>query len=183
MSAHMLLSNLAQRGITLEAHGTDLIVEGPTRELTDDLVVTLKALKADLLAALEPDAGWGPEDWRAYFDERAGIREHDGKLPREEAECLAFEDTISQWLCRHPPIATAPEQGCVHCRACDREANPLLPVLASGGHTWVHDRCHAEWLAQRRGQARRELHRVVGPSPTLAADIQGQARRRYTSLR
>src|SRR5215207_854624 len=165
----MLLSNLAQRGITLEAHGTDLIVEGPTRELTDDLVVTLKALKADLLAALEPDAGWKPEDWRAYLDERAGIREHDGKLPRVEAERLAFEDTISQWLCRHPLPARLSEQGCVHCHGLHREADPLLPFLASGGHTWVHDRCHAKWLAHRREQARRDLLLV------LAADAGGCA--------
>jgi hypothetical protein len=116
VSVHMLLSNLTERGIILEAHGTELIVEGPALELTDDLVSTLKALKANLLAALmsNTDEGWGPEDWRAYFDERAGIREHDGKLARDEAERLAFEDTISQWLCRHPAAATLPEQGCVH---------------------------------------------------------------------
>jgi hypothetical protein len=34
------------------------------------------------------------DDWQAYFDERAGIREFDGDLPRCEAEVLAFEDTV-----------------------------------------------------------------------------------------
>lgn len=171
MSAPVFLGDLAQRGIILEAHGTDLIVDGPACELTDDLVSTLKALKFELLAALDagPDEGWKTEDWRAYFDERAGIREHDGKLPRVEAERLAFEDTISQWLCRHPPPSTAFEQGCVHCDRRKTEADPLLPFLASGGHTWVHDRCHAEWLAHRREQARRDLLLV------LAADASGCA--------
>jgi hypothetical protein len=35
------------------------------------------------------------EDWQAYFDERAGIREFDGGLPRAEAELRAFEDTVT----------------------------------------------------------------------------------------
>ena len=29
---------------------------------------------------------WGPEDWQVYFDERAGMTEYDGKLPRRDAE-------------------------------------------------------------------------------------------------
>ena len=35
-----------------------------------------------------------PADWRVCFDERAAIMEHDGHLPRERAEMLAFADTI-----------------------------------------------------------------------------------------
>ena len=35
------------------------------------------------------------EDWEAYFDERAGIREFDGGLPRPEAERLAREDVTA----------------------------------------------------------------------------------------
>jgi hypothetical protein len=35
------------------------------------------------------------DDWQAYFDERAGIREFDGEMPRSEAERLAVEDTIA----------------------------------------------------------------------------------------
>ena len=34
-------------------------------------------------------------DWRAHFDERAGIREFDGGFPRAEAERLAREDTTA----------------------------------------------------------------------------------------
>ena len=33
---------------------------------------------------------WSGEDWRAFFDERAGIAEFDGGLPRLEAEARAF---------------------------------------------------------------------------------------------
>jgi hypothetical protein len=35
------------------------------------------------------------DDWQAYFDERAGIREFDGEMPRDEAEALALQDTIA----------------------------------------------------------------------------------------
>lgn len=33
-----------------------------------------------------------PEDWWAFYDERAAIREFDGKTPRTEAETLALQD-------------------------------------------------------------------------------------------
>ena len=35
------------------------------------------------------------DDWQADFDERAGIREFDGGLPRPEAERLAREDVTA----------------------------------------------------------------------------------------
>jgi hypothetical protein len=35
-----------------------------------------------------------PEDARELYEERAGIREFDGGLPREEAEARAREDVI-----------------------------------------------------------------------------------------
>jgi hypothetical protein len=35
------------------------------------------------------------EEWQAYFDERAGIREFDGEMPRDDAEALALQDTIA----------------------------------------------------------------------------------------
>lgn len=35
------------------------------------------------------DDAWSDEDWRAAFDERAGILEYDEGMPRAEAEQLA----------------------------------------------------------------------------------------------
>jgi hypothetical protein len=35
------------------------------------------------------------EDWLAFYDERAAIREFDGRLPREAAEALAYEDAVA----------------------------------------------------------------------------------------
>jgi hypothetical protein len=36
-----------------------------------------------------------PDDWWAYFDERAAIREFDGNTSRSEAEALAQQDTVT----------------------------------------------------------------------------------------
>ena len=36
-----------------------------------------------------------PEDRWAFYDERAPIREFDGKMPRTEAEALALQDTTA----------------------------------------------------------------------------------------
>jgi len=47
---------------------------------------------------LSSDHGWSHEDWRAYFDERAGIAEYDGKLSRGKAEALAFGCCVLKWL-------------------------------------------------------------------------------------
>lgn len=50
---------------------------------------------------LDPDiAQWAAsldDNSREYFNERAGIREYDGGLPRQEAELEAMNDTL-HWL-------------------------------------------------------------------------------------
>ena len=41
---------------------------------------------------------WTAEDWKAHFDERAGIREFDGGMNRQMAEARAFADTIELYM-------------------------------------------------------------------------------------
>jgi hypothetical protein len=43
------------------------------------------------------DYGWSAEDWRVFFDERAGIVECDGGLPHAEAEAQAFARCAVAW--------------------------------------------------------------------------------------
>jgi hypothetical protein len=45
-----------------------------------------------VVPAVGPYAGWDEEDWRAAFEERAGILEYDGGYSRHEAERLAQEE-------------------------------------------------------------------------------------------
>jgi hypothetical protein len=46
--------------------------------------------------------GWSREDWQVFFEERAGIAEFDGGLPRLEAEARAFTCCVAEWLNRNP---------------------------------------------------------------------------------
>ena len=58
--------------------------------------------KAGVVALLRPaNDGWSAEDWRALFDERAGIAEFDGGLPRADAEARAFACCVAEWLDRN----------------------------------------------------------------------------------
>ena len=163
MRPALLLQDLSSRGVTLEAHGPNLIVDGPADALSDEVVETLRAVKAELLVLLSSGADkpdWDAADWQAYLDERAAIREHDGGLPRSAAERLAFEDAVAHWLCLHPAPATDPRRGCVQCGRGDQASNTLLPVLAPGGHVWVHDRCWEAWTSSRQHEAREALRRL-----------------------
>ena len=105
MSAQALLREIRGYEIAIQASGDQLIVEGPAAALSDDVVARLQAAKPDLLMLLGHQSrshAWDAEDWLAYFDERAAIREWDGGLCRDDAEHHAFEDTATQWLRLNP---------------------------------------------------------------------------------
>ncbi len=123
--------------------------------------------RADLLGC---DSDWDEEDYRAYFEERAAVYEIDGGLLQYEAECLAFRDTVQQWLALHPAPAREAARGCAHCREDEHLRNPLLPLLARSGHVWVHDGCWSAWIALRHEQARQALQGMgIGPPPAQSA--------------
>ncbi len=92
--------------------------------------------------------------WQAYFDERAGIAEHDGGLSRIDAEWQAFECCVVEWQWRNPPPASGPER-CAHCgQPLGESGRDGLPFLTGdGGHTWLHSGCHTGWTAERRAEA------------------------------
>ncbi len=123
--------------------------------LSDKLVAELRLHKAEVMAFLQDrKAAWTPEDWRALFDERAGIAEHDGGLSRTDAEQRAFEFCVVKWLWRNPSPASGPQ----HCAYCGEflgePGRDGLPYLTGdGSHTWLHCGCHADWTAQRRAEA------------------------------
>lgn len=55
-----------------------------------------------------PRADWTAADWRAHFEERAGIREFDGGMIRAQAEREAFYDLAVEWIEAHPEVDTLP---------------------------------------------------------------------------
>jgi hypothetical protein len=147
-------------GVQIATDGRDLLLEAhraPPAWLLERLV----RCKAEIIAQLQSqERRWSAAEWQAYYDERAAIREHDGRLFRAEAERLALEDTVTQWLCLHPAPATSPDRGCIRCGVKDELANPLLAVLTVGGSVWVHDRCLEPWRADRRHQAMEGLRQL-----------------------
>ncbi len=84
MSATELLDRLTSRGITLRVVD-DRIQAKPMLALLPDDREQLHQFKVELLMLLRGSAD-------EFYDERAAIREFDGKLSRIDAELLAAHD-------------------------------------------------------------------------------------------
>lgn len=87
--------------------------------------------------------------WRDHFEERVSIREHDGGISRADAGAGALEDCVQQWRALNP-LQPSGEGACVHCG----KARPDTPVLAHGGHAWLHNECWTPMNAARAETAR-----------------------------
>jgi len=116
--------------------------------------------KAEIVAVLRPGRdGWSAEDWQVFFDERAGIIEFDGGLPRAEAEAKAFDCCVVEWLNRNPE--RSPAGRCLGCGDGKHAHDPLLPYgVEPYGHVWLHSRCWSAWQEVRRSQATEALMRM-----------------------
>jgi hypothetical protein len=115
-------------------------------------------------------AAWDAGDWRAFFEERAGIGEHAASLSRTDAEKRAYECCVIEWLWQHPPFASGPER-CAHCdQPLGEPGLDGVPFLTGdGGHVWLHDGCHGDWTAQRRAEGAAALARL-GLTPRHEAE-------------
>ncbi len=108
---------------------------------------------------------WSGEDWRAFFDERAGIAEFDGGLPRERAEARAYACCVAEWLNRNP-VRSSPDS-CLRCGKADQGHDPLLPFgTETTGHAWLHSRCWSAWSAARQAEAVAALAATAIAAPT-----------------
>jgi hypothetical protein len=152
MSAAEVLKAARAAGIELGLDGDDLLLAAaapPPASLLD----LLSQDKAGIVALLRPGRdGWSAEDWRAYFDERAGIAEFDGGLPRPEAENRAFECCVVEWLNRN--FERSPPGCCLACGGGDHAHDALLPHgIEPTGHVWLHSRCWPSWRTARKAEA------------------------------
>ncbi len=101
-------------------------------------------------------AEWGAEDWRALFEERAGIAEHDGGQSRTDADALAFECCIVQWLNCH--LEHSDPDRCAWCEKPDPDGHAVVPFgTENHGHAWVHPECWPKWHERRVRQATEAL--------------------------
>ena len=176
MSATGVLKAARAAGIRVAVDGRDLVLEAAAAP-PEAILVALRQHKAEIVRLLSGEEGWTAEDWRVYFEERAAVRECDGGLGRAAAERLALEDTVDLWLACHPAAPTSDRAGCAHCGRRERDGDALLPILARGGHTWVHDHCWPAWYEHRRAQARDALAQmgVIAPEMRRRAHGPGSA--------
>jgi len=150
LSAAEALKQARAADIQVRIDGEALVLEAsapPPPELLELLV----RYKTDILTLLRPGLdGWSSENWWEYFEERAGIAEFDGGLPRGQAEARAFSCCVGEWLHRNP--ARSPSGRCDHC---GQSKGMLVPYLTGysvkdPGYTWLHQDCSKDWHDQRR---------------------------------
>jgi hypothetical protein len=183
MSAAALIAEAAAAGVRLSRVGDNRLKWTCTGPPPPDLLARIAAAKADVLAALaseEAPSPWfdpaGPLErdpahraevsaaiergrWRDLFEERAAIREHDGGLSRGAAEAGALGDLAQLWRSENPlPVSGA--AACAHCgkRGAD------TPVLARGGHAWLHKPCWGPMNEARQQEALAAVQALLGAS-------------------
>jgi hypothetical protein len=117
--------------------GNDLVLRAPAPP-PPALIDALKRHKPGIVALLRRARGdWTAADWEAFFHERAGIAEYDGGLGRPEAEALAFEHCVVEWLMRHS-VRSNPG-ACLSCGRVEDEGGIVLPFgIEASGHAWLH---------------------------------------------
>jgi hypothetical protein len=152
MNAADVLKRARAAGVELRVDGDDLVLSAasaPPAAVLD----ALSRHKAKIVVLLRPRRdGWSGEDWLAYFDERAGIAEFDGGLPRATAEAQAFECCIVEWLNRN--CGRSLPGRCVGCGEVECSRGPLLPFgMERTGCVWLHSSCWPAWHASRRAEA------------------------------
>ena len=152
MSAHQALKAAQAVGIKIELDGEDVLLEASTPPPAA-VLDALRHHKDGIIALLRPGTdGWSAEDWQVYFDERAGIVEFGGGLPRPEAEARAFSCCVSEWMNRNP--VTSPPDRCLACGGGDNANDPLLSFgTETHGHAWLHSRCWKGWYEGRQAEA------------------------------
>jgi len=152
MSALRALKAARAAGIHLELDGNQLVLDATSAPPTAVLEAIARH-KTEIIALLRPwPDGWSAEDWHIFFDERAGIAEFDGELPRPEAEFQAFACCVVGWLNLNPE--RSPSGRCLGCGGRERGDDALLPFgIEPVGHAWLHGRCWPAWYEARKAKA------------------------------
>lgn len=152
MSAFQALKAARDAGVRIVIDGDALALDADTAPPATVLDL-LSRHKAGVVALLRAgNDGWSGEDWRVLFDERAGIAEFDGGLPRASAEARAFACCVAEWVNRNP--ARSPPWRCQACGGSERAPDKLLPFgTEQTGHAWLHSHCREAWRASRKFEA------------------------------
>lgn len=152
MTPAAIIADARADGIVLSlAPGGGLTFKGP-RAAADKWLPILRQGKPAIMEHLARArrSEWDASDWRAYYDERAGIREYDGGMSRAEAERLAVGCCISEWLNRRP--VRSPAGRCYWCGE-DGVHMSLVPFGLAPDIAWLHAGCWPAWSDNRKGEA------------------------------
>jgi hypothetical protein len=153
MSPAEVIERAAEDGVLIALSPTGSISAKGVQSAIDRWLPAIRQNKAVIITLLQPgEDGWSVEDWRAFFDERAGIAEFDGGLSRAEAEAGAFAHCLAEWLNRNPQHS--PPGRCFDCGGCEHPHDSLLPFgIGSAGAVWLHSGCSSAWYAGRKAKA------------------------------
>ena len=153
MTAAAIIERIRDNGGEIALVADDLRLRVPA-SLINELADAVRAEKDAIKRALKRETGdlWQSADYRAYYDERAGIAEFDGGQSREEAKTIAFECCVVEWLDRNP--APSHPDRCAWCGRPDAEGRAIVPFGSHRiGHAWLHPECWSPWRERRRGEA------------------------------
>lgn len=142
MSATEALHAAHAAGVRIIVDGHDLLLTARS-EPPAAVLDLLSQHKAAIVRLLQPlSRNWTAEDWRAFFDERAGIAEFDGGLSRAAAEAQAFAFCVDEWLNRHP-VPSLPGR-CLACGGGEQARDPLVRHgIEPTKNAWLHSRCRS----------------------------------------
>jgi hypothetical protein len=151
MTAAEALHAAQAANVRVELQGSDLVLRAPAPP-SAAVLDALKRHKPGIVALLRRAiSSWTAADWEALFHERAGIAD-DGRRGRRQAEELALEHCIVEWIIRHP-VRSDPG-ACLSCGRVEDEHGILLPFgTDASGHAWLHFDCWPAWHSQRRAEA------------------------------
>ena len=155
-----LLTAVRVAGGEVQARGGKIRVTAPA-PLPGALMDELRRHRDEMLVALGTsgaEPAWDRQDWQALYHERAAIAEHDGSMTRGEAEKLAFEGCVVEWL--NKTSEASPPGLCAWCGDGQSGGSVVLPFGNDmHGHTWLHSGCWEPWQGRRRQRAIVELAR------------------------
>ena len=152
MNAVQALEAARAAGITIALDGDDLMLQASAQP-PEDVLELLSHHKPGIVVLLRPDRSWTAEDWRALYDERAGIAEIDGGYRAVRRKRRPSSPVSSNGSAE---IMTAPcldgvWVGVVHAQV---SGHPVVPFgVEPGSHAWLHAKCWAAWHARRKAMA------------------------------
>ena len=135
-------------GVEIAVDGAELSLKASERP-PPAVLEALRQNKQEIIALLSdtepPPTRWLSADWRAFFDERAGIAEFDGELPR--AERRAFIECVIEIQKQHPKLV--PDEATARRMLAEMRIHqptgthpPITPAASSRDHHQTERKTH-----------------------------------------